>query len=70
MGEAISPRTKAILEALLVTFLWSSSYIFTKFGLIDIQPLTLVGLRYLIASIVLVPIALSRGEHRKINGDA
>jgi drug/metabolite transporter (DMT)-like permease len=70
MGEGISSRTKAILEALLVTFLWSSSYIFTKFGLIDIQPLTLVGLRYLIASIVLVPIALSRGEHKKIKGDA
>ena len=65
-----SARTKAILEALLVTFLWSSSYILTKFGLADIQPLTLVGLRYLIASLVLIPIALSRGEHRKISGDA
>jgi drug/metabolite transporter (DMT)-like permease len=32
--------------------------------------LTLVGLRYLIASIVLLPIAFSRGEHRKITGDA
>ncbi|MCW4012698.1 MAG: DMT family transporter, partial [Candidatus Bathyarchaeota archaeon] len=65
MGESASPRTKATLEAVLVTFLWSSSYIFTKFGLTDIQPLTLVGLRYLIASIVLVPIALNRGEHKK-----
>jgi drug/metabolite transporter (DMT)-like permease len=70
MGEGVSSRTKAILEALLVTFIWSSSYIFTKFGLIDIQPLTLVGLRYLIASIVWVPIALSRGEHKKIKRDA
>jgi len=69
MGESASPRTKAILEAVLVTFLWSSSYILTKFGLTDIQPLTLVGLRYLIASIVLVPIALSRGEHRKLTRD-
>ena len=66
----VSPRVKAILEALLVTFLWSSSYILTKFGLIDIPPLTLVGLRYLIASIVLIPLALSRGEHRKIAKDA
>lgn len=55
---------------MLVTFLWSSSYILTKFGLVDIQPLTLVGLRYLIGSLVLVPIALMRGEHRKISGDA
>jgi drug/metabolite transporter (DMT)-like permease len=69
MGEPASPRKKAILEALLVTFLWSSSYIFTKFGLEDIKPLTLVGLRYLIASIVLVPIALSRGEHKNLTRD-
>ena len=54
----VSQKVKAIFEALLVTFLWSSSYILTKYGLVDIQPLTLVGLRYLIASLVLIPIAL------------
>ena len=70
MGAFVSPRVRAILEALLVTFLWSSSYVLTKFGLTDIQPLTLVGLRYLIASLVLVPIALSRKEHERISGDA
>jgi drug/metabolite transporter (DMT)-like permease len=64
----ISPRLNAILKALLVTFLWSSSYILTKYGLMDIQPLTLVGLRYLIASIVLVPMALWKGEHKKLIG--
>jgi len=70
MAASVSPRVRAILEALMVTFLWSSSYILTKFGLTDIQPLTLVGLRYLIASLVLLPIALSRGEHQRITGDA
>ena len=70
MGNSVSPRVRAIFEAILVTFLWSSSYILTKFGLTDIQPLTLVGLRYLIASLVLLPIALSRGEHQRITGDA
>jgi drug/metabolite transporter (DMT)-like permease len=67
---SVSARTKAIFEALLVTFLWSSSYILTKFGLLDIQPLTLVGLRYMIASLVLIPVALRKSEHRKISGDA
>jgi len=57
MVNSASPRLRAILEALLVTFLWSSSYILTKFGLTDIEPLTLVGLRYLVASIVLILIA-------------
>jgi drug/metabolite transporter (DMT)-like permease len=65
----VSVRGKAILEALLVTFLWSSSYILTKFGLVNIKPLTLVGLRYLTASLVLLPVSLRRGEHKKIYWD-
>jgi drug/metabolite transporter (DMT)-like permease len=51
-----------ILEAYLVTFLWSSSYIFVKVGLGQTSPLTLVALRYVVASIIIVPIALLRGE--------
>jgi drug/metabolite transporter (DMT)-like permease len=66
----VTNRKKAILEALLVTFLWSSSYILTKIGLENIQPLTLVGLRYLVASLVLIPIALKREEHKKITPDS
>ena len=69
MAKEANPRTMAILKALLVTFLWSTSYIFTKFGLTNIKPLTLVGLRYLIASLVLVPIAIQRGEHHKLDKD-
>ncbi|MFH1180002.1 MAG: EamA family transporter, partial [Candidatus Bathyarchaeota archaeon] len=65
MAIWVSPRVRAIVEALFVTFLWSSSYILTKFGLMDIDPLTLVGLRYLIASLVLIPLALKRKEHMK-----
>ena len=66
MGLNVSPRLRAILEAILVTFLWSSSYILTKFGLTDIAPLTLVGLRYFIASLVLLPIAFGRSEHNRV----
>src|SRR5512137_3001552 len=62
-----SPKVNATLQALLVTFLWSSSYILTKLGLIDVQPLTLVGLRYLVASLILLPVALMKGEHRKVS---
>ena len=60
-------RLGALLEALLVTFLWSSSYVLTKFGLIQVTPLALVSLRYIVASLVLVPIALLRGEHRGLD---
>ena len=55
-------RLTALLEAYLVTFLWSSSYVLVKVGLTEVSPLTLVTLRYIVASIVLLPIAIVRGE--------
>ena len=55
-------RLLAIMEACLVTFLWSSSYVLVKVGLVQLSPLTLVALRYAVASAILVPLAISRGE--------
>lgn len=63
-------RLGALLEALLVTFLWSTSYILTKIGLTEISPLVLVSLRYVVASLILVPAAVLRGEHRALDGRA
>ena len=65
-----SPRMRATIEAVFVTLLWSSSYVLTKIGLYDVPPLTLVGFRYLIASLILLPIAISKREHRAISSDA
>ena len=48
-------RTRAILQALLVTILWSSSWILIKFTLADIPPLTFAGLRYGFATLFLLP---------------
>lgn len=55
-------RFVAILQAVLVVTLWSSSWVLIKFGLRDIPPLTFAGLRYVIAFLVLVPLALSRSR--------
>ncbi len=52
----------ALLEACLVTLLWSSSYVFVKIGLTHISPLTLVSLRYVIASAVLILLVLLGGK--------
>ena len=46
----ISAHTRAVLQALLVTFLWSTSWVLIKFGLTGIPPLTFAGLRYSLAS--------------------
>ena len=51
-----SPRWRAILQALFVTFLWSTSWVFIKIGLQDIPPVTFAGLRYFLAFLVLVPV--------------
>lgn len=52
----------ALLEAFFVTFLWSSSYVLVKVGLMEMPPLSLVALRYMVASLILLPIALRGGE--------
>jgi len=55
----------AIIEALFVTVLWSSSFVIIKFGLQDIPPLTFAGLRYTIASLILLALILSQTKMRK-----
>src|SRR3712207_6285326 len=45
----------AVLQALLVTFLWSTSWVLIKFGLDDLPALTFAGLRYTLAFLCLLP---------------
>jgi drug/metabolite transporter (DMT)-like permease len=61
---------KAILLALIVTFLWSTSFVIIKIGLAEIPPLTFAGLRYSIAFACLLPLAFTkpnRAELRKLD---
>jgi len=51
---------RALLEGLLVTFLWSTSYVLMKIGLRTLPPLTLAAYRYIVASAVLIVVALFR----------
>ena len=51
----VSPRIRAILLALLVTFLWSTSWVLIKIALAEIPPLTFAGLRYTLAALLLLP---------------
>ena len=53
-----SPRLQAILQALVVTFLWSTSWVLIKQSIHEIPPLLFAGLRYTIAALVLLPILL------------
>jgi drug/metabolite transporter (DMT)-like permease len=56
-------RTRAVVVALFVAFLWSTSWVLIKMGLKDIPALTFAGLRYSLASLCLVPVVLlARGR--------
>jgi drug/metabolite transporter (DMT)-like permease len=63
------PHLRAILQALFVTFLWSTSWVLIKIGLQDIPPLTFAGLRYILAFFCLLPLLLrssSRASLRRL----
>jgi drug/metabolite transporter (DMT)-like permease len=50
-----NPRTKAILQAILVTTIWSSSWLIIKFFIHEIPPFTFAAMRYGIAFLLLLP---------------
>ncbi len=62
----------AVLQALLVTFLWSTSFIIIKWGLAEIPPITFAGLRYILAFLCFIPFILKKkymAEIRKLNAN-
>jgi drug/metabolite transporter (DMT)-like permease len=63
-----SSHRRAVLQALLVTFLWSTSWIVIKLGLKDIPALTFAGLRYSLAFIFLLPFALLSPQRAQLRG--
>ena len=56
---------KAILQALFVTFLWSTSWVLVKIGLkASLPAITFAGLRYFIAFLCLLPFITINSTHR------
>jgi drug/metabolite transporter (DMT)-like permease len=55
----------AVLQALLVTFLWSTSWILIKVGMddFDLAPLSFAGLRYALAAAILLPFGMRAMRH-------
>ena len=48
-------RVVAIAEGILATLIWASSFVFVKIALNYMGPLTIAGLRYFLASLLLLP---------------
>lgn len=58
---------KAVLQALFVTFLWSTSWVLVKVGLkASLPAITFAGLRYFIAFLCLIPFILINPTHRNV----
>jgi len=53
----------SIFQALLVTFLWSTSFILIKWGLSEIPPITYAGLRYFLAFLCFLPFVLTKKKY-------
>jgi len=59
-------RLKAILLAVLVTIIWSTSWVLIKIGLADIPAMTFAGLRYMLASLLFFPLLLKKDIRTQI----
>jgi len=53
----------SILQALFVTFLWSTSFILIKWGLVEIPPITFAGLRYSLAFLCFLPFLIVKRNY-------
>jgi drug/metabolite transporter (DMT)-like permease len=62
--EISEGRLLALAEALTVTFLWSTSYIFIKIGLEEINPFAFAAYRYTMASAALMVPTLYRYKEK------
>lgn len=68
MKRLNSSHREAVLQALFVTFLWSTSYVLVKIGLREIPALTFAGIRYGLAFLILLVIAARSGHIRGLRG--
>jgi drug/metabolite transporter (DMT)-like permease len=50
-----------ITEGLLLTIIWASSFVFIKMGLVYLKPITLAGMRYFLAFMMLLPMMARQG---------
>lgn len=58
-------KKSAVAVAVLVSLIWSSTFVIVKFGLETLGPLTIAGLRYTLGAIVLLPFLLFGQKGRK-----
>jgi drug/metabolite transporter (DMT)-like permease len=66
--KSLPSHRVTVLQALFVTFLWSTSFVLVKIGLREIPALTFAGIRYGLAFLILLAIAARSGHVRGLRG--
>jgi drug/metabolite transporter (DMT)-like permease len=66
LSDRSSSRLAAVFQALFVAFLWSTSWVLIKIGLNELPPLTFAGLRYGLATLVLITVGLRKDRLRQL----
>lgn len=56
-----SPQARARIAVTLLMLIWGNTFLVTKSAVTELSPLVAAALRYIIATAVLVPVALMRG---------
>ncbi len=63
----MTKRTKAEIVLVLVALIWGTSYVVMDIAMSEVQPFTLIALRFVTAFIVVVPIALMMKKLKNIS---
>jgi drug/metabolite transporter (DMT)-like permease len=59
-------RSSALFGLVILMAVWGSTFVVTKAVVRELPPLTLAALRFLLAALVLMPVALRRGGFRRL----
>ena len=61
MMSVLNRRQLAFLQIFTTALLWGTSFVLIRLGLADLGPLTLAGLRYTLAGVLLLPVIKLKG---------
>jgi drug/metabolite transporter (DMT)-like permease len=67
MFSRIPSRPIALLEIMIVTIIWASSFVVVKLVMKEIGPLTIGGLRYFLGSLILLPFMSGKRLQNKLS---
>lgn len=61
----MNSKTRALLQAQFVTFLWASSFVIIKRTLVSIDPIVFAAYRYILAALLLLILSIAIPQFRK-----